>query len=315
MSIMFMKIRSVSRGQGGSAVAKAAYVARERLRDERTGVAHDYRTTPGLEHSEILLPTGIDAETATWARDRSSLWNGAEKAEKRSNSRVAREYTIALPHELSSEKRHELARQFAQGLADRYGAAADLNIHGPTTRGDPRNFHAHILTSTREITPEGFGRKAEVELNNETRRDRGLPRIEDEFRALRRDWADRANEKLREAGLDARLEARSRAQISRDHHREAMLRLQGGRGPAGDTLVTTPASPELRSEGRAEQPPVERAAASSVRRQSMAEIQAQSVQNWLAYKAARDRGETPLLEQTIGRSRERSLDAGLEGIE
>lgn len=319
MSIMFMKIRSVSRGRGGSAVAKAAYVARERLRDERTGVAHDYRATPGLEHSEILLPTGTDAETATWARDRSSLWNGAEKAEKRTNSRVAREYTIALPHELSSEKRHELARQFAQGLADRYGAAADLNIHGPTQRGDPRNFHAHILMSTREVTPEGFGRKTEVELNNAARRDRGLPRIEDEFRALRRDWADRANEKLQEAGLDARLEARSRAQISRDNHRDAMLRQQGASSaPTGNSpspALTPSAAPEVPPAGRAEQPAVERAATSPGRRPSAAEIRAEAIQNWLAYKAARDRGETPALEQTKGQIRERSLDVGLDGME
>ena len=318
-SIRFVKIRSVSRGQGGSAVAKAAYVARERLRDDRTGVAHDYRTTPGLESSEILLPSGTDAETATWARDRSSLWNAAESVERRSNSRVAREYTIALPHELAPEKRAELARQFAQGLADRYGAVADLNIHGPSHRGDPRNVHAHILMTTRELTPEGFGRKTTIELGNDARRDRGLPRIEEEFRALRRDWAGRANEKLQEAGIDARLEPRSRAQINREAHADAMLRLQSaGPVPSGTAEAAADArsvASGAREARRAEPPSLERAQNVPVRAQTVAEIQAQAAQNWLAYKAARDRGEIPELERTMTRGRERSVDAGLDAFE
>ena len=319
MSIMFVKIRSVSRGQGGSAVAKAAYIARERIRDDRTGVTHDYRATPGLEHAEIVLPTGTDVETAAWARERGSLWNGAEKAETRVNSRVAREYTLALPHELSSEKRHELARQFAQSLADRYGAVADLNIHGPTPRGDPRNFHAHILTTTRELTPEGLGRKTTMEMNRDARRDRGLPQIEQEYRTLRREWADRANEKLQEAGVDARLEPRSRAQLSRDAHREAMRQLQDSQSASRVTSATASAVPPLVSRSgessRSNAPVLERAPAAPDRALLPEEIRAQSAQNWLAYRAARERGDVPELDRTLSRARDRSVDAGLDGME
>ena len=44
---------------------------------------------------------------------RALLWNTAEKAETRKNSRVAREVILALPHELSDADRHSLCRDMA----------------------------------------------------------------------------------------------------------------------------------------------------------------------------------------------------------
>ncbi len=76
--------------------------------------------------------------------DRSTLWNAAEFAEKRKDARVAREFEVALPHELSAEERLEAAREMAQELADRYGAAVDFAIHAPHEASDVRNHHAHI---------------------------------------------------------------------------------------------------------------------------------------------------------------------------
>ncbi|PMY01019.1 hypothetical protein C1Y22_36800, partial [Pseudomonas sp. MPR-R2A5] len=85
---------------------------------------------PGLLYSEILTHPG--AQGADWARDRATLWNHAEAVERNWNARVAREYTIALPHELGSDARILLARGFAQSLADRYRTAVDLAVHAPT---------------------------------------------------------------------------------------------------------------------------------------------------------------------------------------
>ena len=92
------------------------------MTNERDGITHDYTAKQGVGHAEIVLPEGSDAD---WARDRSDLWNAAEFAEKRKDARVAREFEIALPHELSAEQRLEAARELAQELADRYGVSAE----------------------------------------------------------------------------------------------------------------------------------------------------------------------------------------------
>ena len=92
--------------------------------------------SPGGRASSIArssLRRGLDAE---WALDRSALWNAAEESESRKDARVAREFEIALPHELNAEQRLELTREFAQGLADRHGTAVDFAIHAP--HGHPR---------------------------------------------------------------------------------------------------------------------------------------------------------------------------------
>ena len=101
---------------------------------------HDFTRKEGVEHREIVLPDGLSADRAL---DRSALWNAAEFAEKRKDARVAREFEIALPHELSPEGRLKAARAFAQDLANRYGAAVDFAIHSPSEHGDIRNHHAH----------------------------------------------------------------------------------------------------------------------------------------------------------------------------
>jgi hypothetical protein len=79
----------------------------------------------------------------------------------------------------------------------------DIAIHAP--RHDPRNFHAHLLTTTREITPDGLGAKTAVELSGTERYKRGLPRAADEFIGIRERWATLTNEALREANVAARV--------------------------------------------------------------------------------------------------------------
>src|SRR5271170_2968460 len=156
-------MKPMSRASGRSAVAAAAYRAAERLENERDGLVHDFRGRSGVEHAEVILPEGADAE---WARDRSALWNAAETSEKRKDARVAREIEVALPHELSAEQRLALTREFARRLADRYGVAVDLAIHRPHGDTDIRNDHAHLMMTTRQVGPEGLGEKSELELEN-----------------------------------------------------------------------------------------------------------------------------------------------------
>ena len=211
MAIFQMGIKSVGRSSGRTATAAAAYRAGERIRDERTGALYNHSARNDVLHKEIFLPSKFDRADAgmEWARDRAILWNTAEQAEHRKDSRVAREYQVSLPWELSTEQRAVLARTFSREIADRYDVAVDLAIHAPRPEGDPRNFHAHLLTTVREVTPEGMGPAAGLDMSGEARSERGLPPSRQEFKNLRARWAELANEALREANIDARIDHRS----------------------------------------------------------------------------------------------------------
>jgi ATP-dependent exoDNAse (exonuclease V) alpha subunit len=211
MAIFRLAIKPVTRSTGRTATAAAAYRAGERIRDERTGALYNHSRRGDVLHKEIFVPAKLDRPEAgmEWARDRSRLWNAAEKAERQSNSRVAREYQVALPAELSSEQRTALARAFSREIADRYNVAVDLAIHAPRPEGDPRNFHAHLLATTREVTPEGLGPKTGLDMAGSVRSELGLPPSREEFRTLRARWAELTNETLREARIDARVDHRT----------------------------------------------------------------------------------------------------------
>lgn len=211
MAIFRMEISSVSRSAGRRATAAAAYRSGDRIRDERTGELFNQTRRRDVLHTEILLPTHFEGEHVEWARNRGRLWNTAEHAEKRHNSRVAREYQVTLPAELDAVRRIALARAFAREIADRYRVAVDLAVHEPPAGGDPRNFHAHLLTTTREVTPAGLGAKAGIDMDQRERRRRGLADHRQEYISLRERWATLTNDALREANIDARIDHRSLA--------------------------------------------------------------------------------------------------------
>src|SRR6516162_8731556 len=211
MVIFRMAISSVSRSAGRRATAAAAYRSGERIRDERTGELFNYARRRDVLHAEILLPAHFEGEAVAWSRNRERLWNTAEHAEKRHNSRMAREYQVTLPVELDAVRRVALARAFAREIAERYRVAVDLAVHEPRPDGDPRNFHAHLLATTREITPTGLGAKTGLDMNWRERRRRGLPDHRQEFINIRERWATLTNDALREANIDARIDHRSLA--------------------------------------------------------------------------------------------------------
>lgn len=213
MAIYRLQIEAVTRGTGRTATSAAAYRAGERIRDERTGALYDHRKRTDVLHKEIFLPSRLEGAVAEteWARDRSTLWNSAEKAEQQKNSRVAREFQVSLPRELSPEQRVALARAFSREVADRYNVAVDLAIHAPRPEGDPRNFHAHLLATTREVTPDGLGPKTGLDRSGGTRSELGLPTARQEFTNIRARWAELANAALIEAKVEARIDHRSLA--------------------------------------------------------------------------------------------------------
>ena len=206
MAIYHFSMKPISRAKGRSAVASMAYRAGEKLTNKRDGITHDYTAKQGVEHAEIVLPEGVNAD---WARDRSELWNAAEFAEKRKDARVAREIEVALPHELSAEERLQATREMAQELADRYGAAVDFAIHAPHEASDVRNHHAHILMTTRQVTESELGDKTYLERENKWLLAHDLPTTDMQLRDLRQSWEHVANEHLARAGLDIRIDHRS----------------------------------------------------------------------------------------------------------
>ncbi|MDX0986546.1 Ti-type conjugative transfer relaxase TraA [Sinorhizobium medicae] len=206
MAIYHLSAKPISRASGRSAVASAAYRCAIRLTNERDGLVHDFTRKEGVEHTEIVLPQGI---TADWALDRSVLWNAAEFAENRNDARVAREFEIALPHELSAEGRLAAARTFAQDLANRYGAAVDFAIHAPHEQGDVRNYHAHVMMTTRQVGETGLGEKTYLEHKNSRLLSNGMATTDMQLRDIRQSWESIANSELQREGLDIRIDHRS----------------------------------------------------------------------------------------------------------
>ncbi len=206
MAIYHLSTKPVSRSSGRSAVASAAYRCAVLLVNQRDGLVHDFTRKEGVEHSEIVLPQGV---SAGWALDRSALWNAAEFAEKRKDARVAREFEIALPHELSPEGRLKAAHAFAQDLANRYGAAVDFAIHSPSEHGDIRNYHAHVLMTTREVGKAGLGEKTGLEHKNARLLANGMATTDMQLRDIRQSWEGIANRQLQREGLDVRIDHRS----------------------------------------------------------------------------------------------------------
>ena len=160
-------MKAVSRGDGRSATAAAAYRACCVIECEREGRTHDYSRKRGLDIAGIVLPAGAPA----WACDRARLWNAAELRERngkrggnagafKANAQVARDYLFTFPHELSREGRRRAAERIARHLAETHGTASDYAIHAPGRDGDVRNWHCHLLMTTRRLTSKGLGEKA-----------------------------------------------------------------------------------------------------------------------------------------------------------
>ena len=143
-------ISMISRGKSKSAVASAAYISCEKIKNEWDGEVHDYHNKKGLLHSEIFLPEHVPKEF----KDRSYLWNSVELNEKASNAQLARNFIIALPKELSFEENKKLITDFIQENFVSKGMIADLAIHDRTSE-DNNNIHAHIMTTLRPINEKG----------------------------------------------------------------------------------------------------------------------------------------------------------------
>jgi len=155
MASYHFAVQVLKRSEGANTLAAAAYRSRTQLPDERAGtLTKNYADKGGFQRSEILLPEGA----APWLADRAKLWNHVEAIEKRRDAQLAREINVALPHELTDAERFEMTRAFVREHFVAQGMVADIAWHEPVREGgdDPRNFHAHIMLTLRQATPEGL---------------------------------------------------------------------------------------------------------------------------------------------------------------
>lgn len=146
MAIYHCSIRIGGRSKGQSAVAAAAYRAGDKLKDEETGLIHDYTKKQGIIFSEIVLCENAPAEYA----DRETLWNAVHKIEKQKNAQLWREFELALPREFNLTEQIDTIRDFVKRLTAQ-GMCADWSLHD---KGDG-NPYAYIMTTIRSITEEG----------------------------------------------------------------------------------------------------------------------------------------------------------------
>ncbi|WP_159310511.1 MobA/MobL family protein, partial [Klebsiella pneumoniae] len=134
----------------------------------------------------ILTPANAPA----WCANRAELWNAVEKAERRKNSQLAREFELAIPRELAQDAARETVLNFVRENFVSRGMIADVAFHNL----GGSNPHAHIMLSMRVITPDGFGEKVR-EWNDWTHAE-----------TWRGSCADHANRALANAGYEEEID-------------------------------------------------------------------------------------------------------------
>ena len=213
MALNWMRTVKVTRGGGASVVRGAAYRSSTKLVEERAVNAaayrsgdmiegekhtHDYSRKDGVLHSEILAPD----HTSGRLRDRGTLWNEADRIERNKNSQLARDWLFPLPKELTNEQNLAMIRQHIRERFVARGMIADLNVHEPSWKSkqtDSPNLHAHVMTTTRDIQPDGaWGPKSQGSVSREWQ---GPAFVAEERKA----WRDRQNATFEKLGLDIRV--------------------------------------------------------------------------------------------------------------
>lgn len=181
MAIYSMSVSVTQRSKGQSSVASAAYISGGSFRDKRTGEKHAYARHDVIDLG-TTLPGGKSVETA-------QLWNDAEAADKRMNSRTSRKFVLALPNELPKSDHTALVKDFRSFLQKEYGAAVTACLHYDRD-GNP---HAHLQMTTREWSDQGAGPKIRNLDGSHSQR-------KEAAESMRSTWADLMNSRLIPAG-------------------------------------------------------------------------------------------------------------------
>ncbi len=190
MAIFHLDFKIVKRSEGRSSVAKAAYHARTRITDERTGDTYDYSRRTDLYGHFILAPANAPEHIV---KDSTALWNEVERVERQQNGQTARYFDVAIPAELNNDDKKRLVLEYCQKNFVDKGMIADIAFHDL----DSDNPHAHVMLTLKTIGPEGFGKK------ERSWNDRKMSVL------WRESWSAMANSYLAAAGSSERIDHRS----------------------------------------------------------------------------------------------------------
>lgn len=190
MAIFHLDFKIVKRSEGRSSVAKAAYHARCRITDERTGDTYNYSHRTDLYGHFILAPANAPEHIV---KDSTALWNEVESVERQQNGQTARYFDVAIPAELNNDDKKRLVLEYCQKNFVEKGMIADIAFHDL----DSDNPHAHVMLTLKTIGPEGFGKK------ERSWNDRKMSVL------WRESWASMANSFLAAAGSAERIDHRS----------------------------------------------------------------------------------------------------------
>ncbi|MBQ6095161.1 MAG: MobA/MobL family protein, partial [Lachnospiraceae bacterium] len=147
MAIYHNEVKIITRGEGRSACAAAAYIGCAAIYNDYDGIHHDYTKKKGLVWDQVFFPPIAPAE---W-QDKEKLWNAVEAAEKSKDSRLAREMILALPIELGKKEWISIMTEYIQEQFVLDGMCAQVAIHDT----DETNPHAHVLLTVRPLNQDG----------------------------------------------------------------------------------------------------------------------------------------------------------------
>jgi hypothetical protein len=214
-------LQTHTRSKNHSAVAGAAYRLGLRLLDERTGICHDFRKRKVGEEVVRAL-TVAPSGAPSWATNPAQLWNRVERAEKRKDAQVARDYRIPIPLGLTDAQAGDLAEEMARFIANELHTPVSIGLHrdadrdvlGEVKPDDKQGFHAHLYFPTRSLAEvadgeegeggsesSGFGAKFAMHLSKQG--------VREFVESLNTKWADLANQYTSSVGLTADYDHRS----------------------------------------------------------------------------------------------------------
>lgn len=204
MPIFCLNIQNVRRGAGRSSVGAAAYGARARLYDERSGFAYDFTAAAGeLIHAEVMLQeNGLFGEGLS----REEVWNASEALNEGDNALLAWEVEGVVPGDLSDEDGVSAVRAFVESeLLGRVAVAVDFSLHrAPDADGREQMFaYVRLVVLGEEsswLWPERLGK-------------------------WRKHWAQCVNQRLISAGRDTLLDSGSKG--ARGRGLELDIRAEG----------------------------------------------------------------------------------------
>lgn len=224
MAIYHFSVKVHSRATGRNAVAGATYRHGHSMMDERSGKVFTNATHQDVEHAELSIPEN----SPKWVQEllvgdvhknSEKLWNAVEQFEKRVDAQVYRDVEFSLPHELNSEQRLELAREFIKDNFTSRGMIADWCVHNHfDEKEEIEKPHVHVMLTLREAV------ERDATILQKLKSYMGLGSASSEMvfgpkvvewnskillRNWREKWADYANAHLAKAGLDIRIDHRS----------------------------------------------------------------------------------------------------------